>query len=86
VVDGVAGRAEVYVDGGIRNGSDIVKALALGARAVMIGRPLLWGLAVDGEDGAAGVLAMLADDTRRALALCGADRPDVVTPDFVARY
>jgi 4-hydroxymandelate oxidase len=85
VVEEVAGRAEVYVDGGIRNGSDIVKALALGARAVMTGRPVLWGLAVAGEDGAAGVLGLLADDTRRALALCGADRPDRVTPDFVAR-
>ena len=85
VVDGVAGRAEVYVDGGIRNGSDIVKALALGARSVMIGRPVLWGLAVAGEDGAAGVLGVLADDTRRAMALCGADRTDRVTPDFVAR-
>ena len=85
VVEGVGGRAEVYVDGGIRNGSDIVKALALGARAVMVGRPVLWGLAVAGEDGAAGVLAVLADDTRRALALCGADRPERVTPDFVAR-
>ena len=83
VVAGVAGRAEVYVDGGIRNGSDIVKALALGARAVMIGRPVLWGLAVGGEDGAAGVLATLADDTRRALALCGADRTERVTRDFV---
>jgi 4-hydroxymandelate oxidase len=85
VVEGVGGRAEVYVDGGIRNGSDIVKALALGARAVMIGRPVLWGLAVGGEDGAAGVLATLADDTRRALALCGADHPERVTPDFVVR-
>ena len=51
----------------------------------MIGRPVLWGLAVGGEDGAAGVLATLAADTRRALALCGADRPERVTPDFVAR-
>ena len=85
VVEGVGSRAEVYVDGGIRNGSDIVKALALGARAVMIGRPVLWGLAVAGEDGAAGVLGMLADDTRRAMALCGADRTEAVTPDFVAR-
>jgi 4-hydroxymandelate oxidase len=84
VVAGVDGRAEVYVDGGIRNGSDIVKALALGARAVMIGRPVLWGLAVGGEDGAAAVLTTLADDTRRALALCGADRTDRVSRDFVS--
>jgi 4-hydroxymandelate oxidase len=85
VVEGVAGRAEVYVDGGIRNGTDIVKALALGARSVMVGRPVLWGLAVGGEDGAAGVLGVLGDEVRRAMALCGADRVDGVTPDFVAR-
>ena len=85
VVQGVAGRAEVYVDGGIRNGTDVVKALALGARAVMVGRPVLWGLAVGGEDGAAGMLDLLADDVRRALALCGADRVDRVTPDLLSR-
>ena len=51
IVDAVAGRAEVYVDGGIRAGTDVVKALALGARAVMVGRPVLWGLAVDGAVG-----------------------------------
>jgi 4-hydroxymandelate oxidase len=50
----------------------------------MVGRPVLWGLAVGGEDGAATVLATLGDDTRRALALCGADRTDRVTRDFVA--
>jgi 4-hydroxymandelate oxidase len=85
VVDGVAGRAEVYVDGGIRCGTDIVKALALGARAVMVGRPVLWGLAVGGEDGAAGVLEVLADEVKRAMALCGADRVDRIDVDFVAR-
>ena len=53
VVDAVAGHAEVYVDGGIRSGVDVVKALALGARAVMVGRPVLWGLCVDGAAGAA---------------------------------
>ncbi len=54
IVDAVAGRAEVYVDGGIRAGTDVVKALALGARAVMVGRPVLWGLAVDGRVGRGG--------------------------------
>ncbi len=56
VVDAVAGRADVYVDGGIRTGTDVLRALALGATAVMVGRPVLWGLAIDGETGAAAVL------------------------------
>jgi isopentenyl diphosphate isomerase/L-lactate dehydrogenase-like FMN-dependent dehydrogenase len=51
VVQAVGERAEVYVDGGIRRGTDILKALALGARAVMIGRPMLWGLTTGGADG-----------------------------------
>ncbi|HSG79858.1 MAG TPA: alpha-hydroxy acid oxidase [Acidimicrobiia bacterium] len=72
IVDAVGGRAPVLVDGGIRGGSDVVRALALGASAVMIGRPLLWGLAVGGEDGALGVLEELAVETRSAMALCGA--------------
>jgi 4-hydroxymandelate oxidase len=49
--DAVAGRAELYVDGGIRRGTDIVKALALGARAVLVARPVIWGLALDGAEG-----------------------------------
>ena len=56
VVDAVSDRGEVYVDGGVRRGTDVVKALALGARAVMVGRPVVWGLAVDGADGVAEVL------------------------------
>ena len=59
VVDAVGGRAEVFVDGGIRNGGDVLKALALGARAVMIGRLVVWGLAVGGESGATAVLDQL---------------------------
>src|SRR5437660_4744263 len=51
IVEAVAGRCEVYMDGGIRRGTDILKALALGARAVLVGRPILWGLAVDGASG-----------------------------------
>src|SRR3954467_3775980 len=56
VVDAVGDSCEVYVDGGIRRGSDVLKAIALGARAVLVGRPILWGLAVNGEQGAAHVL------------------------------
>jgi isopentenyl diphosphate isomerase/L-lactate dehydrogenase-like FMN-dependent dehydrogenase len=79
VVDAVAGRLEVYVDGGIRRGSDAVKALALGARAVLAGRAPLWGLACDGEAGARRVLDLLRDEIELALALCGATSPDAVT-------
>ena len=70
-VEAVAGRCEVYVDGGIRRGTDVLKALALGARAVFIGRPILWGLAVAGQRGVAAVLALLGDELERAMVLAG---------------
>jgi 4-hydroxymandelate oxidase len=80
IVDAVAGRIEIYVDGGIRRGSDVVKALALGARAVLVGRAPLWGLACDGEAGARRVLELLRDETELALALCGCTSPEGVSP------
>ena len=80
VVDAVEGRAEVFVDGGIRRGTDVVKALALGARAAMVGRPVLWGLAAGGEDGARHVLELLRDELELALLLCGCPTPADVTP------
>jgi 4-hydroxymandelate oxidase len=83
VAAALAGKAEVYVDGGIRRGTDVVKALALGARAVLIGRPPLWGLAVDGAAGVAGVLDHLRNELVRSMALCGAARLDELTPDLV---
>ncbi len=67
----VAGRVPVIVDGGVRRGTDIVKALALGANAVAVGRPVLYGLAAAGETGAFRVLTMLKDELAVALALCG---------------
>ena len=79
VVDAADGRIEVYMDGGIRRGSDIVKALALGARAVLIGRPLFWGLAVDGEKGVRAVLEMLRDELDATMGMCG--RPTVADLD-----
>lgn len=84
VVDAVAGRGEVLLDGGVRRGADVVKALALGARAVLVGRPILWGLAVGGRAGAAAALAMLRRELDLAMALCGC--PDVasITRDLVA--
>jgi 4-hydroxymandelate oxidase len=83
VADAVAGRAEVYVDGGIRRGTDVVKALARGARAVMVGRPVLWGLAVDGEPGVARVLEILRNEFDTALALCGCPSVTDVTADLL---
>ncbi len=71
VVDAVDGRAEVLVDGGIRRGTDIVKALSLGARAVLIGRPFVYGLAAGGADGAAGVIEILRAELHRTLILMG---------------
>jgi 4-hydroxymandelate oxidase len=71
VVEGVAGLAEVYLDGGIRRGTDVFKALALGARAVLIGRPVFWGLAVAGEAGVRMVLEMLRDELDATMGMCG---------------
>lgn len=83
VAESVGGRAEIYVDGGIRRGTDVIKALALGARAVMVGRPILWGLATGGADGVQAVLTELIEELTRALMLCGAPTPDDVTPDLL---
>jgi 4-hydroxymandelate oxidase len=74
VADAVAGRIEVMMDGGIRRGTDVLKALALGAGAVLIGRPYLWGLAVDGEAGVRRVLEMLHAELLLAMALAGRRR------------
>ena len=79
VVDAVDGRAEVLLDGGVRRGTDALKALALGARAVLIGRAMLWALAVDGEEGVAHVLDLLRAEVELGLALLGCRRPAEVT-------
>lgn len=84
IIAAVGAKAEVYVDGGIRRGTDIVKALALGARAVLIGRPILWGLATGGADGVHAVLDHLRSELVRSMALCGAASVDALTPDLVA--
>lgn len=74
VVEAVGECCEVYVDGGIRRGSDVLKAIALGARAVLVGRPVLWGLAVDGQQGATQVLEILRRELDEAMLLCGCTR------------
>ena len=71
VADAVGDRAEVLLDGGVRRGRDVAKAVALGARAVLVGRPYLWGLAADGEAGVRRVLEMLRDELEGACALLG---------------
>jgi 4-hydroxymandelate oxidase len=92
IVDAVGDRIDVLVDGGIRRGTDVLKALALGARAVMVGRPVLWGLAVDGTAGARRVLETLLSELDAALALAGApnaaelDRSFVMTAPWVAEH
>jgi 4-hydroxymandelate oxidase len=72
IADAVGDRAEVYVDGGLRRAPDVMKALALGARAVLIGRPPLWALATGGADGVASLLQWYEAELRRTMALCGA--------------
>lgn len=86
VVEAVDGRGTVLVDGGIRRGTDVAIALALGADAVMVGRPPLWGLAVDGEAGARRVLELLRDELHLALALCGCTSPAELTRAHVQRW
>lgn len=83
IADAVAGRAELLLDGGVRRGTDVVKALALGARCVLLGRPVLWGLAAAGRAGVAAALGTLRRELDLAFALCGC--PDVasVTRDLV---
>ena len=71
VVEAARDRCEIYVDGGIRRGSDVLKAIALGARAVLVGRPILWGLSVAGERGATDVLEILRRELDEAMLLCG---------------
>ena len=84
VAEAVGDDAEVYVDGGIRRGTDVVKALAMGARAVLVGRPALWGLAAAGEEGVRGVLDAIREETERAFALCGTATVADVTFDLLA--
>jgi 4-hydroxymandelate oxidase len=73
----------VLVDGGVRRGTDVLRALSLGARAVLVGRPILWGLAIAGEEGAHGVLEALRNELDQALALAGCARISDATRDLV---
>jgi 4-hydroxymandelate oxidase len=84
VVDAVGDRVEVLMDGGIRRGADVAIALALGAKAVLIGRPVIWGLAARGADGVQHVFELLRDELLLALALLGCPSPDAVGRSHVA--
>jgi 4-hydroxymandelate oxidase len=83
VADAIGGRAVILLDGGVRRGTDVIKALALGANAVQIGRPILWGLAIGGQAGVAQVLEILRYEFDAAMALCGCASVDRVPRDLV---
>lgn len=85
VVAAAAGKAEIFVDGGIRRGTDVLKALALGAKAVLIGRPYLWALAVEGEAGVRRILDLLREELRLAMALSGCPSVSEIVPERVIR-
>jgi 4-hydroxymandelate oxidase len=83
IADALDGSIPLLMDGGIRRGTDVVKALALGAKAVAVGRPVLWGLATGGADGVRQMLEMLRSELVRDLALCGCGSPHDVSRDFL---
>jgi isopentenyl diphosphate isomerase/L-lactate dehydrogenase-like FMN-dependent dehydrogenase len=85
VAEAVAGRAEIYLDGGVRRGTDVATALALGARAVFVGRPALWGLAAGGEEGSGHVLELFRAEIALALLLLGCPTPADVGPEHVRK-
>jgi len=84
VVEAVGGGADVLVDGGIRRGVQVLAALALGARAVLVGRLPLWGLALAGREGAQDVLRQLTEEFSAAMALCGVQRTADISRDLLA--
>ncbi|MGH3490586.1 MAG: alpha-hydroxy acid oxidase, partial [Actinopolymorphaceae bacterium] len=83
IVDAVGGAVPVLLDGGVRRGTDVVKALALGAAAVAVGRPVVWGLAAGGESGVARVLEILRTELAHTLTLCGVGTPAELDRDQV---
>jgi 4-hydroxymandelate oxidase len=85
VVEAVGGRIPVLMDGGVRRGTDVVKAIGLGAAAVMVGRPVAWGLAAEGEDGVAGVLEILRAEVENTMALAGCRTVAEIDRGLVAR-
>ena len=85
IVDAAGDRLEVYLDGGVRRGSDVAKALALGARAVLLGRSIPWGLATGGEDGVVRLLELIRGELYTIMSLAGATSVDRMDRSLVAR-
>jgi isopentenyl diphosphate isomerase/L-lactate dehydrogenase-like FMN-dependent dehydrogenase len=85
VVEAVGSEGLVLMDGGVRRGTDVLKALALGARSVLIGRPLLWALAVGGEAGVRRMLDQLREEIATSMILLGVSKLDQLTPDLLVR-
>ncbi|MBI3303690.1 MAG: alpha-hydroxy-acid oxidizing protein [Deltaproteobacteria bacterium] len=85
IVEVVAGRAEIMIDGGFSRGTDVIKAVALGAKVVAMGRTMLWGLAVDGATGVARTLELLREEMATSLALCGQTSMRGLTPALIRR-
>ncbi|MDJ0818228.1 MAG: alpha-hydroxy acid oxidase [Desulfobacterales bacterium] len=83
IVEAVDGKIEVHIDGGIRRGTDVFKAIALGAKAVAVGRPIIWGLAVNGQDGAKHVLDLLRKDFELTMKLCGCQKIEDISDDMI---
>ena len=83
IAEAVDNKIEVLMDGGIRRGTDVIKALSLGARAVLLGRPILWGLAFNGADGVMLVLDLLKKEVDLSMALCGIPNLSKVKNDLV---
>ncbi|XP_012310844.2 2-Hydroxyacid oxidase 1 [Aotus nancymaae] len=85
IVEAVEGKVEVFLDGGVRKGTDVLKALALGAKAVFVGRPVIWGLAFQGEKGVRDVLEILKEEFRLAMALSGCQNVKVIDKTLVRK-
>ena len=85
IADAVAGRAEIVVDGGFNRGTDVIKALARGAKVVAVGRTMLWGLAADGAAGVARVCEIMRDELKINMGLCGRTKITDLTPDLIFR-
>src|SRR5262245_58976905 len=85
IVDAVGGRASIVIDGGFRRGTDVIKAVALGANVVAMGRTMLWGLAADGGDGVACTIDILRQELRISMGLCGQTSVRKLRPDSILR-
>ena len=83
VAEVASAHCEIYLDGGIRRGTDVLKALALGARAVLLGRPILWGLAVHGAEGVSNVLELLRTELELAMVLSGRPTLDSIDRSLI---